>query len=439
MKIKLISAILMASASVAFAKSVEPKKAAKTPVEVKAPVSQAKSPELKISGYSIVQWSAVGQKHKGDSNGQSNQIGIGASDLYFTATGTTESGINYKWRGNITMISTKNPTIDRNYIEFSHNNWGTLQVGSLTGTEDTMPYSGFDLLGGGNTIDGALGGFYNFSSGVISGVNVFGKTKRANKIVYTTPRLNGFQAGITYTPNTSLRGDSGPNGQNPNASSSNVGRGAGNESAIYGDKATAAFGLRNIAMGLSYKNTWDDFSLSLASVMMIEKSRLTVENATGFTNGDVPVNHLKVFNHSIVLGYKNMRLGAGFIDNGDSRLPKQQIDIGGTSPSTNIFHSAHLGNAGKAWNVAAQYTKGAYQFAVGYYNTRRRTDASHYASSDIISATVDFTAMRGLKFFAEVDFVESRSNDTLTSSIGASKAVGNNSGQFVGIGTKVSF
>jgi hypothetical protein len=391
-------------------------------------VNEAETPKLNISGFSAIQWGAVSQKVRANgTGGTANQIGIGASDLYFTVTGATSSGITYKWRSNIAMISNKNPIIDRNYIEVG-GNFGTFQIGSLTGPEDTMPQSTLNILGGANTIDGALGSYYNMSAGVISGVAVLGTSKRASKIVYTTPSVNGVQVGIAYTPNTSLRGNSGPNSANPNASSSNPGAGAGNDKAIYPKTDSAAFGLKNVSVGVTYKNTWDDFSLALAAVMVTERSRLVLGNSLA----TYAVHNQRSFDYSATLGYKDLRWALGYIDNGKSRLPKQAVAGLG---------DIHQGNSGKAWNTGLQYTKGAYQFGLGYFNTKRKTDASSSASSDIFAATVDFKAFQGLKFFGEFDVINSRTNakQIAVQSANGGNTTGNNRGQFVALGTKVSF
>ncbi len=78
----------------------------------------------------------------------------------------------------------------QNYIEFSQDSWGIFQVGNLTGPEDTLVESGFNLLQGANTIDGTFTNIVNFAEGVIEGVQMVGQTSKATKVAYYTPGMS---------------------------------------------------------------------------------------------------------------------------------------------------------------------------------------------------------------------------------------------------------
>jgi hypothetical protein len=97
--------------------------------------------------------------------------------------------------------------------------------------------------------------------------------------------------------------------------------------------------------------------------------------------------------------------------------------------------------------MGGSYTVGAYQFAAAYHNTSRKTDASNRANSDILVTTVDLSALPGLKFFGEVDFVKTRTNapavavqqSFLDAAGKGQKAIGNNSATLFMVGSKISF
>ncbi|MDP2192925.1 MAG: porin [Alphaproteobacteria bacterium] len=391
------------------------------------------SPKLVVSGSTVICGSTINQRNKTSGKGGGiPAISIGSSDLYFRALAQTEGGFEYKLVMNINAVpyANKDAAIDRSYLEFGSNTMGTLQVGAVSGVDDTMAKGGLSLIGGAAGIDGTFPGAYNMSSGVNGGVHLLGYTKRANKLSYTTPSFYGFQAGISFTPNTSNAG------RMRDYSKANV-PGIGNDSGIYVDKELAAYGLANTALGLTYNNTWDDYTFGLSLVGITERSRLNGQE------GPIRVRNLRSFQIGALVGYKDFRVASSYFDNGKSRLPYESNQLLKTS-GANQFRTTDLneGNAGKAWDVAAQYTMGAYQFSAGYFETLRKVNNTSKARSQVVTLTADYKALPGLKLFVEADFARSGNTQAALNQSNAMKrdtGIGRNSGNaFVG-GTKISF
>ncbi|MBY0461948.1 MAG: porin [Alphaproteobacteria bacterium] len=406
--------------------------------------NQAQAPALKINGFTAIAGYTASQQRKDNGKGGVDpQVNIGASDLFFTVTGKASNGMEYKYRINFETIPGTSAYVNKNYVELN-GDFGTTQLGQVTGPEDTMPESGADLIGGANGIDGTLNSAYNYSAGVIKGVNFIGETKKAAKVVFYSPEVLGFQLGAAYTPNTSHMGDDGKNnayvGSNP---------GVGNSSGLYpNNKSKGPYGIRNVTAGLTHKGSSGKWSHAFAVVGVVEKSVYT--DYSNFSDQRrVPLRNAKSYQLSAAVGYDQWRVAAGWIDNGRSRLPKDNSLYNSTStPGQLYLGNIHQGNSGKAWNVGTSYTVGAYQFAAAFHRTDRMSDATSGTSSDIIATSVDLSALQGLKIYGEVDFVKTRTN------LGAiavqqsymtnveqkgNKAVGNNSGAVFVLGTKVSF
>ncbi|WP_165380390.1 porin [Candidatus Finniella inopinata] len=400
-----------------------------------APASGAQAPTFKINGYTIVTAAMANQQRTDNGKGGSDPfMAVGPSDLYFTIVGKSSNSLEYKYRINFETYSGSSSYVARNYIEFN-GNFGTIQAGNLKGPEDAMPESGMNLVGGAGGIDGTLGSVYNNSAGVIDGVYFAGYTNKTTKFVFYSPTVMGFQLGFAYTPNTSHMGKEGRN----NAANS-IAPGVGTSSAIYPDKANSPYGTRNIVLGLSYTGSADLWSWDMAVVGVTEQSHLVY---TG-SQGQIPVNNARSYQLTAAVGYDKWRVAAGWIDNGKSRIVKNNNSK--TGPGAYLADT-YLGNAGKAWNAGASYTVGAYQFAAAYHRTDRKTDATNSATSDILVTTVDLSALQGLKFFGEVDFVKTRTNNNavtvqqnyLNTAKKDQKAVGNNSATVFLVGSKVSF
>jgi hypothetical protein len=419
----------------------------------------AQAPTLQMNGFTSMV--AAGAKQKDNTNGKGGpaHFAIGSSNIYFTAKGNTAEGFRYKYRAALESYpggkSTSGNSIyfTQNYIEFSKDSWGIFQIGNLTGVEDTMTESGFNLLGGANTIDGTFGNVINSAEGNIGGVNQAAQTSKAMKAVYYTPTLGGFTLGVAFTPNTTRFGTSGKD--NSGANQDNT---YGNEGGIYPDKSVAAYGLNNIAVGANYKVDFQTWNMALAAVHIQENSRRGSPTFSSSANDRtldffkyVKVHRARSSQFTAAVGFGQWRFATGFIHNGKSRLPKTETNY-------------KSGDAGRAWNLGGQYTVGAYQFGLGYFNTSRTlpklsagtaaiAGSQNYgavngrATSDIVAATVDFNALQGLKFFGEVDVFKMRTNSNYAKFVGNTKKYnGNatvptvkNSGAAVIVGTKLSF
>lgn len=418
----------------------------------------AQAPTLQINGFTAMVAGGASQQNNLNGKGGGPHLGIGASNIFFTAKGKSADGLQYKYRGAMEAYpggksTSGNPIyFTQNYIEFLHDSWGIFQVGNLTGPEDTMTESGFNLLGGALTIDGTFPNMVNTSEGVISGVQMFGQTSKATKMVYYTPTFAGIQLGIAFTPNTTRYGMGGVD--NSGASPDNT---YGHESGIYPSKKTAPYGMNNIALGVNYKADFKTWNMALAAIYIQENTKRGSpawgEEGKGTSYDDCQLEFLKIQKvrsaranqFTAAVGFDQWRFASGLILNGQSRLPK-----------TNTY-GYRSGDAGKAWNVAGQYTVGAYQFAVGYFTTSRTLPklpgTANYAAvngkakSDIVSATIDFNALQGLKFFGEVDFFKMSTDNNYAKFIGTTKkytddkkaTTPSNSGAAVVVGTKLSF
>lgn len=399
--------------------------------------TQAEPPALKIGGHtSVVAVMANQQRTDNGMGGSDPHIAIGASDLYFEIKGKANTGLEYKYRIHFESIPGASMYINKNYIEFN-DTFGTIQGGNLKGPEDTMPESGADLIGGSGGISGnTFNGVYNMSAGVISGDNFIGETNKTTKFVFYSPTVSGFKLGVSFTPNTSHMGKDARNNAGQGSAP-----GVGGQTALYPDKTNAAYGTRNIVVGLSYEESANKWSWKLAALGMTEKSHLVFKGS----QEQFPIHNANSYQLSAAVGYDKWRVAAGWIDNGKSRIPKKKMETG----PGNKLEDTYLGNAGKAWNVGTSYTVGAYKFATAYHRTDRKTDATNKANSDIVVATVDLNALEGLKFFGEVDFIKTRTNDKAVKLNQAflndikkdtnARAIGNNSATVFMVGSKVSF
>lgn len=402
-------------------------------------------PTLKINGFTL--FNTYFSKQSNKSNGKGGaplHFATDVSDLYFTVAGRAQ-GIDYMYRVNIQTYPGSSPTIDKNYIEIKTENYG-FRMGSTVGPED------FGIHDAGRVIGGA-GGFesasyvnaYNLSAGIIKGNDNIGDTGNAAKIVFLGPDYRGLQFFVAYTPNTSKGGDAEKNNHYPDNPSL-----PGNGSkGIYPDKQVQPYGMNNWSFAVNYKYAQGPFNMILTAAGVKETSFLTVPTS----GADQKILRARLRDNFVyqlggVFGYDKWQLGLGYLNNRKARLPKaanMALRADGTLTTGNM----HLGNSGQAMNAGIGYTKGAWKFAGSYHRFWRKTDANQKASNDVWTGTVDLNIFQGWKMYVELDYIKSKTNQTMVDFVTAvnrrygSKAyapgIGNNRGVVGIVGTKISF
>ena len=416
--------------------------------------AEAQAPAFKFSGFTTM--IAYGSDQTVKSNGRGGtdpSIAVSGADLRLTVGGKSVNNFGYKYVINFKTISDQNPIINRNYVEFDDNDVGSIQVGVVKGAEDSMPVGALNLMGGAGGIDGFIsnGQVYNFSEGVILGNKIIGGTDIATKInwysptVEIAPGVGSLKIGLSYTPNTSHRGKGGTD-------NSQIGKGAyGNEDGMYPDDANAAFGLKNFIYGVTYTNTFaKDYTVTVNAIGVKEHSRLVLSGINGTSRQTYALNRTNAYQVTAMLSTKEWDFAASWLDNRKSRLPTAELS--GVALKDAVYLTAngiqsYNGNSGKSWNVGTRYTFGAYQAALGYFQSKRMTDATEKATMDVITTTLDFKALEGLKFFGEVAFLRTKTNTTQVDAAKSAgdqlglgfQSIGNNTGTVLIVGTKVSF
>ena len=415
--------------------------------------AEAQAPAFKFSGFTTM--IAYGSDQTVKSNGRGGtdpSIAVSGADLRLTVGGKSVNNFGYKYVINFKTISDQNPIINRNYVEFDDNDVGSIQVGVVKGAEDSMPVGALNLMGGAGGIDGFIsnGQVYNFSEGVILGNKITGGTDIATKInwysptVEIAPGVGSLKIGLSYTPNTSHRGKGGTD-------NSQIGKGNyGNEGWMYPDDANAAFGLKNFIYGVTYTNTFaKDYTVTVNAIGVKEHSRLVLSGINKTSRQTYALNRTNAYQVTAMLSTKEWDFAASWLDNRKSRLPTTDLGQSTTNKVLLVANGiqSYNGNSGKSWNVGTRYTFGAYQAALGYFQSKRMTDATEKATMDVITTTLDFKALEGLKFFGEVDFLRTKTNKTQVDAAKSAgdqlglgfQSIGNNTGTVLIVGTKVSF
>lgn len=220
-----------------------------------ASAAHAETPTVTVGGFINFQAGytdqenafEAGTRHQGFRNDTEVHVLVeGKSDLGFGygAMVELEADVTADARG-------EGLNADKTYI-WLEPSWGRFELGNNAGPEQEMAVNAASIARATGGIDGD-DEFYIMSSGItgtaaflthpdLPTADVGGIAEDATKITFYTPRISGFQLGLSYTP------DEGDGGQFATRSETN------------GD-------FENVfSAGLNYENTWDGVGLVAALV-----------------------------------------------------------------------------------------------------------------------------------------------------------------------------
>lgn len=258
-------------------------------------------------------------------------------------------------------------TIKAAYLFATSEKVGNFQVGNLEGLERQMMSTGKDILGG---ADGFGGGrmwrVISPTSGTPGDVSMPASyTMYGTKAVYTTPNVNGWQAGVHYVP-----------------SSKNVGTRKNNADL---DKTLGKPSHKQlVTAALSYGFGYGQMAVNLYANGSIGKAQSVYSSPTA-------LYPIKTFQFGLLMDYAGWRLGSGYYNNQRSFIRKNSG-----------------GSAGQGYDVGIGREMGPVYVALGYLGFSRRV-AGGYATSNTASVTVDYTVVPGWTVYGETDFFRMRS------------------------------
>jgi hypothetical protein len=233
-----------------------------------------------------------------------------------------------------------------------------------------------------------------------SGTGVDG-VKFSNKVNLLTPRVGGFQVGVSYTRDTNETG----------AYTSLASKYSTTNSAT-------AQGTKDVFTGtINYSARFDEFDVKAnisGEVGKAKKNQLLA--AAGEKYRD-----LKAFEAGLMLGYAGFKLGGSYVDWGKSLL------LNGTSNNFDNWKT-------HGYTVGAAYENGPVGLSVTYVGTERQKN-----KFNMLSVGADYRLAQGVMPYIEGNFFKIKPGATTVTSASNSARPVDNKGNVVLFGLKTNF
>lgn len=267
--------------------------------------------------------------------------------------------------------------------------------------------------------------FYTASAGTIINANCCADDSNALKIVWYSPVINGFSIASSFTFNGKYT--------NPFKSIHNT----------CGDLApTLTYSNNTLSLASKYEYGSNNyFNAKISICGWIGKGQ------SGATS--MKIHNIKAYQIGTILGYKNFKLAAGFINNGKSLLHTKYA-----SKTVDIFDNERIykiddddvgirpgANAGKLYSIGTSYALQKLTFCAGYLKSTVKFAKNARAVANIITVGAEYTFNRTLSAYIEYNNIKTR---TCAQAMAYKKACGlpysaDNRANIIIIGTKINF
>ncbi len=260
--------------------------------------------------------------------------------LQFNVDGKTDPGMEY----GLVFVLDGNVNETKNFREtylYFGGTWGKVYAGDTKGVESTMTFGGWDQWGGTGGFDGGVfDRVVNYTTGTLHDVDLVGDTSRDTKLSYLTPRWNGIQVGVTYTPRTEHRG----------------------QMAIEARRSVKSpkepFDTDNVASAINFIHKFKNgFEMALSAVSIFGKTHSEYSARVRDRTGARARNSTAAFEVGGTFSY----CGVGF-----------SLDYGNSGRSRTYKFGGNKSNAGQFLDFGLSYKWGATKFSTGYYYAWRK-------------------------------------------------------------------
>ena len=262
---------------------------------------------------------------------------------------------------------------DKTYL-FLESNYGRVELGSQVSPAKTMRVDASNFAHGTGGVDGDFYDFVNnagaalvspdlpLDAGTTAGANT---TENATKIVYYTPRAGGFQAGVSFAPDSGNRGTA-----------------AGFSNANNAAQAKNVFDL-----GLNYTGQYEQVGIAASATGSVGSAEL------------VGTNDLAAYALGLNLNYRGFTVGGSYGDWSDS--------LNTTGADTDF------------WNVGLGYETGPFGASVSYFTSTAGT-----TDFDNVIVGADYKLAPGLVPYVEVNFFDIDATGTASDNKGTAVLAG---------------
>jgi outer membrane protein OmpU len=288
------------------------------------------------------------------------------SEIKIAAKNTADNGLEYGVSIELNAGGGDTRAADESYAFVDSDVWGRVEMGDQDDASSRMSIDGIDVLVGRGGSDGDVADFIQFGTGrAISGPG-FDSTGDDTKLTYFSPRLAGFQLGVTHTPDSGVNAGRTGNGGLTDTDND------GNFESVW-------------SLAASYKGKFDDVKVELSVLGEFGDSETATAAATEGRIESVGVGANVTFG--------GFGIGAGYFDLATKGLAEAVHGAGG--------------DAGSYYDFGVSYAQGLWGVSLGWFESSVGNPAGSGGDTrvQIISIDSAYTVAPGWELAVGLNFV----------------------------------
>ncbi|MDR1235892.1 MAG: porin [Holosporaceae bacterium] len=345
-------------------------------------------------------------------------------------------GVEVKAKANSGIIKIGYPIMRVAFLFFESDKIGTIRVGYTNTAGDLFSICGDKFLAGYLGAGSCnFNAFYNNSAGSIIDTGFTYDDSKAAKIVWLSPLVSGFSAGLSFTFDS----------RQANLFKTYRNRAGGIHERANLSGLKANYSKNVITGGLSYEfGSPDDFNAKFSIAGWFGNGEPAINGAK-----NMKVHNVRAYNVGAAMGYKKIRISFGYTDNGKSLINENYAagDSGAFDENACYsFDDRNVGlspgaDAGKIYSAGIAYSLGKTEISAGYFCSTVKFSDSEKSKANIVTLAVEHKFDRFLKVYVEYDRINTDSCDRariLGKSSGLSPT-GKNAANMFMIGSKINF
>jgi predicted porin len=334
------------------------------------------------------------------------------------------------------IIKSGRAMLDSSFLFVESDFIGLAKFGYTNTAADAFSICGDNVLVGYRGAgSGNLHYLYNASSWSIVGTGFTFDDDRAAKISWRSPVVSGSSVGLSFTPDS----------RDANLFKTNHDEEIQEPCGKENFAGSTAYSKNIITAGVAYE--WgapDDFNAKFSIGGWFGKGKPGCRNS-----GSIEVRNVRAYNVGAILGYKDLKISLGYVDNGKSLLSTKyateemaSFDPNRTykldDPDVGIKSDA---DAGKMYSIGVAYVFDKLVASAGYFRSEVKFSPSEKAKADIITLAVQREFSEALSFYMEYDNINTSTCDRALAYGAACEqsVVGKNRANAVIIGMKFNF
>ena len=308
-----------------------------------------------------------------DGRGRGFRFHTDEAELGIEARNTADNGLLYGVEIVLNVNTDDVTNGDKVFAFIDNDNFGRIQLGDNDNAADSLFVDGADVIAARGGYDGEVSDVFDFG-GTWLGVGTDVGGGKATKVVYFTPIIGGFRAGVSYTP------DSGAQG------------------ASFAHRDDDGDFENTFDIAANWVGEFDNVEIVVAAFGEFGEAENNTSSNPNTVGGSASPGDAETYGVGATVSVGGFSVGAGYVTYGDAGVSASEQAAGA--------------DAGEWWDVGVAYRQGPWGVSVGYYEaTISNVSGVADTKNTVLTFDADYEVAPGWTLAGSLSFNDAENRD----------------------------